>query len=125
MGGTGWAKLHHAISGAAHRRAASQLLALGARTVGGAGMMRFITDAWKAVVKWYQGTIEVLPPDVGVVGFTHEIHWTARIARALVGFWLRHWQWIIGTGIAIVGLYLAYLALYSTGQAGSVQLPPG
>jgi len=33
-----------------------------------------------------------------------EYHWSAKIARAIVGFYLRHWQWVITTVIAIIGL---------------------
>jgi hypothetical protein len=34
-------------------------------------------------------------------------HWTARIARTLMKFWLDHWQWTIGAAIAICGLAIA------------------
>lgn len=35
----------------------------------------------------------------------------ARICNRIGRFWLRHWQWIIGTVIALIGLYLLYLQL--------------
>jgi hypothetical protein len=40
-----------------------------------------------------------------------EYHWSAKIARAIVGFYLRHWQWVWSTIIALLGLYIAVLAL--------------
>lgn len=40
-----------------------------------------------------------------------EYHWSAKIARATVGFYLRHWQWLWSTIIAVLGLYVAVLAL--------------
>jgi hypothetical protein len=41
----------------------------------------------------------------------YEPHWTARIARTFVQFWLAHWQWVVGTTIALLGLLLAYKRL--------------
>lgn len=34
-----------------------------------------------------------------------------RLLRGISSFYLRHWQWVISTIIAIGGLYLAVLAL--------------
>jgi len=53
-------------------------------------------------------------PDSSVVilpGFYTEYHWTARIARALVGFYKRNWQFLWTTVIALVAAYIGYLAL--------------
>jgi hypothetical protein len=63
--------------------------------------------AW--LQRWYRGTprapfidssgassmFALLPP---------HFHWTARLARLLVDFYARHWQWIIGTTIALAAL---------------------
>ena len=59
--------------------------------------------------QWYRGKFipeNNLNSDVIIVvdGF-HKRHWTAHFARTLVTFWLKHWQWIIGTAIAITGLF--------------------
>ncbi|MDY0331770.1 MAG: hypothetical protein RBR52_14930 [Thiomonas sp.] len=40
-----------------------------------------------------------------------EYYWSAKIARAIVGFYLRHWQWVWKTIIVVLGLYVAVLAL--------------
>ena len=37
-----------------------------------------------------------------------EYHWSAKVARAIVSFYLRHWQWVWGTTIALVGLYFHF-----------------
>jgi hypothetical protein len=59
---------------------------------------------------WYRGPW-VTPPhdpssDLVFMG-GHRPHWTAKIAQALVYFWLEQWKWIIGTAIAVVGLWIA------------------
>ena len=65
----------------------------------------------KLIENWYEG--EFIPYEndpydsVVIIGGTYKRHWTARIARTLVKFWLNHWQWIIGTAIAICGLAIA------------------
>jgi hypothetical protein len=64
----------------------------------------------KRIEEWYRGPW-VTPPDdpsspLVFMGH-HEPHWTARAAHALVGFWLAHWQWVIGTAIAVTGLFIA------------------
>ena len=61
-----------------------------------------------AVRSWYDGRpiSHDDPPrsSVVLIGFAYRRHWTAAVARSLVSFWLRHWQWIIGTVIAVAGL---------------------
>ncbi|MPZ36926.1 MAG: hypothetical protein GEU95_02495 [Rhizobiales bacterium] len=70
----------------------------------------------KRIQEWYRGPYVTPPPNdprsslVFITGH-HKPHWTARAAQALVGFWLAHWQWIIGTTIACAGLMLAYSKL--------------
>ncbi|SAK88842.1 hypothetical protein AWB80_06195 [Caballeronia pedi] len=44
-------------------------------------------------------------------GFTIEYHWTARLARALVGFYQRNWQFLWATSIAVITAYIGYLAI--------------
>ncbi|MDP9559948.1 UNVERIFIED_ORG: hypothetical protein J2740_001118 [Rhizobium nepotum] len=60
---------------------------------------------------WYQGKYVPYENDprssVFIVGGGYERHWTALAARKLVEFWFTHWQWTIGTVLALVGLYFA------------------
>lgn len=50
---------------------------------------------------WGDG--EVKTYDIpGVVGFYTERYWTSNKAHAILEFYLRNWQWITGTIIAIV-----------------------
>jgi hypothetical protein len=62
---------------------------------------------------WYEGTFvpyENDPDDLVVfIGGAYRRHWTAKIARAITQFWLDHWQWAIGTVLAICGMAIALL----------------
>lgn len=68
----------------------------------------------KAIKRWYDGEAKMTEgySGTGIVimpaPYT-EYHWTARIARTIVQFYLSHWQWIWGTAIALLGIYVAYL----------------
>lgn len=66
---------------------------------------------WNRLRNWYDGEAVVYEPPL--IGFTMRRHWTASAARVLVEFWQRHWQWIIGTGIAIVASVAAVAALWA------------
>lgn len=70
------------------------------------------------IKRWYNGESKMQEfdnaPDSSIVimpYFYTEYHWSAKIARAIVGFYLRHWQWVWSTIIAVLGLYVAVLAL--------------
>ena len=67
------------------------------------------------VKRWYQGkfTPHENDPDAPVIflGWTYERHWTAKTVRVLVEFYLAHWQWLIGTVIGVLSLWVAVLAL--------------
>jgi hypothetical protein len=72
---------------------------------------------WKHIAEWYRGPYVPPPPNdpnspvaLFLMG-RHEPHWTARYAQVLVAFWLAHWQWVIGTSIAVAGLLIAYTKL--------------
>jgi hypothetical protein len=73
----------------------------------------------KRIRAWYDGTHKTIEhnndPSSGVwfmPTFVTEYHWTARVAHALVDFYLRHWQWLWTTVIAVGGLMVSvYLAL--------------
>lgn len=62
---------------------------------------------------WYEGKYVPYENDarssIFIVGGCYERHWTALAARKLVGFWFAHWQWTIGTVLALVGLYFAVI----------------
>ena len=68
------------------------------------------------IKRWYGGEIKLHEfendPRSSVVIMPMiytEFHWSAKIARAIVGFYMRHWVW--STIIAVLGLYVAVLAL--------------
>jgi hypothetical protein len=61
-------------------------------------------------LNWYRGPWEE-PDNRGsnlVFLGHHNPHWTARGLQAAVGFWAKHWKWIIGTSLAVAGLWLTY-----------------
>lgn len=35
-----------------------------------------------------------------------EVHWTAKVIRTLVTFYLAHWKWLWGFAVSLVGVYL-------------------
>ena len=68
------------------------------------------------IQRWYHGEQRITEPDndprsafVIMPSDYVEYHWSARIARALVGFYLKHWQWIWTTFVAVL---LAMMALH-------------
>lgn len=72
----------------------------------------------RAIKRWYNGltVIHEFEKDSqsSVVIFPMvytEYHWSAKIARAVVGFYSQNWQWLWVIGIAIASLYVAVIAL--------------
>lgn len=70
------------------------------------------------IKRWYEGEPKVQEiendPRSSIVFMPliyTEYHWSAKVARAIVSFYLRHWQWLWSTAIALMGLYVAVLAL--------------
>ena len=70
------------------------------------------------IKRWYDGESKMHvfdnDPDSSCVILPYvytQYHWSAKIARAIVGFYFRHWQWVWSTIIAVLGLYVAVLAL--------------
>lgn len=64
--------------------------------------------------RWYEGKlvpIEDKPKGTALRILRYERHWTAEVARLSVTFYLNNWQWVIGTAIGIVSLWVAVLAL--------------
>jgi hypothetical protein len=67
----------------------------------------------KKIKYWYQGETKLEEfendPNSFVVIMPRiytECHWTAKIARLLVHFYLEHWKWIWTVVIALSGLVL-------------------
>jgi hypothetical protein len=64
---------------------------------------------FQKIRQWYNGKDVRIDPDepetIGGLGVIHEtykeFHWTAKSARYLVSFFLRYWQWICGSVLAI------------------------
>jgi hypothetical protein len=70
------------------------------------------------IKNWYRGkyspaTLEKLfNPEKPIPSEGHyEPPLFARTINGIGKFWDKHWQWIIGTVIALIGLYLLYLQL--------------
>jgi hypothetical protein len=63
------------------------------------------------IENWYEGEFVPYENDsndaVVFIGGTYKRHWTAKVVRTLMRFWLNHWQWTIGTALAICGLAIA------------------
>lgn len=60
------------------------------------------------IVKWWKGiehpphTAKINARLVIVDGQRAYRHWTSNSAHAIVKFYIRHWQWLIGSLLAIV-----------------------
>lgn len=61
--------------------------------------------------KWYEGKLTPYENDPGssvvFFGWNCERHWTSKLAHIVVAFYLREWKWVIGTAIALVGVWVA------------------
>ncbi|WP_343662385.1 hypothetical protein [Ralstonia sp.] len=71
---------------------------------------------WQRIKGWYQGETRLddpfndpNSPIFFVPAPRQEYHWSARIARTLIHFYLRNWQWFWVTGIAAATLYYTVL----------------
>lgn len=66
---------------------------------------------------WYNGEL-VIEPDEPNSPFVFPLmyqryHWTAKLARIVASFYLRHWQWVWGTVIGVASLWVAVLSMKS------------
>ena len=73
-------------------------------------------NMWKKIKLWYIGETvmndPIIEPDLIMVPPPYtKYHWTAKLARSLVSFYIAHWQWMWGTAIAVAGLYVAIIQL--------------
>ena len=61
--------------------------------------------------KWYNGEFIAYENNpnslVFFVGGYQKRHWASRAAHVVVDFWMKHWQWSIGTSLAVCGLLIA------------------
>jgi hypothetical protein len=62
--------------------------------------------------KWWEGEKVFYKNEPGsqivFFGWDERRHWTATVARALVGFYLREWKWVFTAAFTIAGLLIAY-----------------
>jgi hypothetical protein len=68
-----------------------------------------------AVVRWYRGEARVRVDsraNLLVLGLDRRRHWSAAVARLVVGFWMREWKWVLGFGVAVAGLVLGLKRLF-------------
>ena len=61
----------------------------------------------KQISKWWDGETKAYDMPY-VIGIYTERHWTSHWAHVAFDFYLRHWQWLWGSAIAIFGIYVAY-----------------
>ena len=80
------------------------------------------------IYNWYYGRItqsRVIhgQPHIISINLQREYHWTADIARAVVGHFGKHWQWWVGTLLAVASLAIAWLA-WRHPQPSPINLSP-
>lgn len=88
--------------------------------------MRLVTQLYviqkmkiiQKIKNWYRGsyiqpTLEEIFDRYGTTPLENHFKppLLAKILNAMGHFWLKHWQWIIATIIALIGIYLLYLQL--------------
>lgn len=64
--------------------------------------------------RWYEGEFvptENQPKGTSLRILYYKRHWTANVAHVMVKFYLTNWQWLIGTLIGVVSVWVAVLAL--------------
>lgn len=73
---------------------------------------------FSCIKRWYSGETKIddlevdpeLPGFIGPMIYT-EYHWSAKIARIIINFYLQNWQWVWSTIIGALGLCTAVFAL--------------
>lgn len=75
-----------------------------------------IATLLSSIKRWYEGETKVDefkndPDSSSFIGspIYIEYHWTARIARAIVGFYLQHWKWLWPTAGTVLATCAAFL----------------
>jgi hypothetical protein len=76
---------------------------------------KFFNAIGDRISRWWLGEFRPYKNDpdsaVVLIGGRYHRHWTADVAHAIVDFYLRHWQFVWTTALAIVGLVIAALAI--------------
>jgi hypothetical protein len=57
------------------------------------------------IIRWYTGKNEghiEIPRFGSAYSFRKKYHWTAKTARSVIHFYLRHWKWILGFILAVI-----------------------
>jgi hypothetical protein len=73
------------------------------------GPRQFLSSVRAAISRWYRGDVRVRvdsSPSLLVLGLDQRRHWTAALARVVVGFWVREWKWLTGFAVAVAGVVL-------------------
>lgn len=77
-----------------------------------------IAAAFASIKRWYEGETKMDEfkndpnSSVFVMPLIYtEYHWTARIARSIVGFYFQHWKWLWPTAGTVLAACAAFLAL--------------
>ncbi|TXI36782.1 MAG: hypothetical protein E6Q59_08840 [Nitrosomonas sp.] len=73
-----------------------------------------LNKIYQSICRWYSGYHVIVDPDepdtIGGLGVIHktrkEFHWTAKLARSMVAFYLKYWQWLWGIAIALIIKFL-------------------
>ena len=70
------------------------------------------------IKSWYSGQEKLVEfendprSSIVIMPSVHiEYHWSAKIVRAVATFYMKHWQWVWTTAIAVVAVYVAIRAL--------------
>lgn len=68
-----------------------------------------IKKIWEVIKTWYNGTYVPWENEPGsyevFIGHDHKLHWTAKLIRGFVKWYLNHWQWFWGIFIAVLTLF--------------------
>lgn len=60
---------------------------------------------FETIRNWYKGEVKI---HKNVVGIYTKRHWSAKVARYIVNFYLKNWKWLWS---AFFGLVLGYIKL--------------
>lgn len=62
----------------------------------------------RMIRQWWDGKLVENDPHSPLIFLNHvEHHWAARAARAACAYARAHHQWLIGTALAVIGLWVA------------------
>jgi len=69
----------------------------------------------RSIIRWWSGVEDVKRMRArrgwGIGPVIMKRHWSADLARKLVGFAAKEWKWILGFAMTAIGLFIAYLGL--------------